>query len=67
MHKAEGKYEEANQADAEVASLAPSDQRAVLFNQDTNLLPKLKSQTNCLMIKSLTTNEGTNTDLLDLY
>ena len=44
MLKAEGKYEDANAQMKKFASLAPSDQRAVVFNQDPNYLPKLKSQ-----------------------
>ncbi|MDV6167801.1 OmpA family protein [Flavobacterium sp. DG1-102-2] len=44
MLKAEGKYEEANVQMKKFASLAPQDQRAVVFNQDPNYLPKLKSQ-----------------------
>ncbi|MHA3789912.1 OmpA family protein [Flavobacterium hauense] len=44
MLKAEGKYEEANTQMKKFASLAPQDQRAVVFNQDPNYLPKLKSQ-----------------------
>ena len=44
MLKAEGKYEEANAQMKKFASMAPSDQRAVQFNQDPNFLPKLKNQ-----------------------
>lgn len=44
MLKAEGKYEEANAQMKKFASLAPQDQRAIVFNQDPNYLPKLKSQ-----------------------
>jgi len=44
MLKAEGKYEEANVQMKKFASLAPQDNRAVMFNQDPNYLPKLKSQ-----------------------
>ncbi len=44
MLKAEGKYEEANAQMKKFASLAPQDSRSVLFNQDPNYLPKLRSQ-----------------------
>lgn len=44
MLKAEGRYEEANQQMQKFASMAPSDQRAILFKQDPNYLPKLRSQ-----------------------
>jgi len=44
MLKAEGKYEEANVQMKKFATLAPQDNRSVMFNQDPNYLPKLKSQ-----------------------
>jgi outer membrane protein OmpA-like peptidoglycan-associated protein/tetratricopeptide (TPR) repeat protein len=44
MLKAEGKYEEANAQMKKFATMAPQDQRAIVFNQDPNYLPKLKSQ-----------------------
>ena len=44
MLKAEGKYEESNKQMQKFASLAPSDQRAIIFKQDPNYLPKLRSQ-----------------------
>lgn len=45
MLKAEGQYEEANKQMQQFAKLAPKDQRAVIFNQDPNYLPKLRNQT----------------------
>jgi outer membrane protein OmpA-like peptidoglycan-associated protein/tetratricopeptide (TPR) repeat protein len=44
MLKAEGRYEDANKQMQKFASLAPSDQRAIIFKQDPNYLPKLRSQ-----------------------
>ena len=57
MLKAEGKYEEANTQMKKFASMAPSDQRAVLFNQDPNYLPKLKNQTKLFDEKVLDIND----------
>ncbi|MDV6169231.1 OmpA family protein [Flavobacterium sp. DG1-102-2] len=57
MLKAEGKYEEANVQMKKFASIAPSDQRAILFNQDPNYLPKLKSQTKLFDEKVLDIND----------
>ncbi len=57
MLKAEGKYEEANAQMKKFASLAPQDQRAVIFNQDPNYLPKLKSQTKLFDEKVLDIND----------
>ncbi|ALM49498.1 cell envelope biogenesis protein OmpA [Flavobacterium psychrophilum] len=57
MLKAEGKYEEANVQMKKFALLAPSDQRAVLFNQDPNYLPKLKNQTKLFDEKVLDIND----------
>ncbi len=45
MLKAEGKYEESNKQMQVFAKMAPKDQRAIIFNQDPDYLPKLKSQT----------------------
>src|SRR5690606_27170632 len=45
MLKAESKYAEANEQMQKFASLAPNDQRAILFKKDPDYLPKLKSQT----------------------
>lgn len=44
MLKAEGRYEESNQQMQKFAAMAPQDQRAIVFKQDPNYLPKLKSQ-----------------------
>lgn len=57
MLKAEGKYEDANKQMQKFASMAPKDQRAVLFNQDPNYLPKLKSQSKLFDDKVLDINE----------
>ena len=57
MLKAEGKYEEANKQMQKFASMEPKDQRAVLFNQDPNYLPKLKSQTKLFDDKVLDIND----------
>ena len=57
MLKAEGKYEEANVQMKKFASMAPQDNRAVLFNQDPNYLPKLKSQTKLFDEKVLDIND----------
>ncbi len=57
MLKAEGKYEEANKQMQKFASLAPKDQRAVLFSQDPDYLPKLKSQTKMFDEKILDIND----------
>jgi len=57
MLKAEGKYEEANVQMKKFASIAPSDQRAILFNQDPNYLPKLKSQSKLFDEKVLDIND----------
>jgi outer membrane protein OmpA-like peptidoglycan-associated protein/ribosomal protein L24E len=57
MLKVEGKYEEANKQMQKFASLAPSDQRAVLFNQDPDYLPKLKTQTKLYDEKLLDIND----------
>ncbi|MNK21351.1 Outer membrane porin F precursor [compost metagenome] len=57
MLKAEGRYEDANKQMQKFASMAPKDQRAVLFNQDPNYLPKLKSQTKLFDEKLLDIND----------
>lgn len=57
MLKAEGKYEEANAQMKKFASMAPQDQRAIIFNQDPNYLPKLKSQTKLFDEKVLDIND----------
>lgn len=44
MLKAEGRYEEANKQMQKFASMEPTDQRAIIFKQDPNYLPKLRSQ-----------------------
>jgi outer membrane protein OmpA-like peptidoglycan-associated protein len=57
MLKAEGRYEDANTQMKKFASMAPQDNRAVLFNQDPNYLPKLKSQTKLFDEKVLDIND----------
>jgi outer membrane protein OmpA-like peptidoglycan-associated protein/tetratricopeptide (TPR) repeat protein len=57
MLKAEGRYEDANAQMKKFASMAPQDNRAVLFNQDPNYLPKLKSQTKLFDEKVLDIND----------
>lgn len=57
MLKAEGKYEEANKQMQKFASMVPSDQRSVLFNQDPDYLPKLKTQTKLFDEKILDIND----------
>ncbi|MFL9843226.1 OmpA family protein [Flavobacterium rhizosphaerae] len=57
MLKAEGRYEEANKQMQAFAKLVPKDQRAVIFNQDPNYLPKLKSQTKLFDEKKLDIND----------
>jgi len=57
MLKVEGKYEEANKQMQKFASMAPNDQRAVLFNQDPDYLPKLKTQTKLFDEKILDIND----------
>lgn len=44
MLKAEGRYEEANKQMQKFAAMEPNDQRAIIFKQDPNYLPKLKTQ-----------------------
>ncbi len=62
MLKVEGKYEEANKQMQKFASLAPQDQRAVLFNQDPDYLPKLKTQTKLFDEKILDINDDKYAD-----
>lgn len=57
MLKVEGKYEEANKQMQKFALLAPNDQRAALFKQDPDYLPKLKSQTKLYDEKKLDIND----------
>ncbi|MCO6147828.1 OmpA family protein [Flavobacterium sp. NRK1] len=62
MLKVEGKYEEANKQMQKFASMAPQDQRAVLFNQDPDYLPKLKTQTKLYDEKILDINDDKYAD-----
>ena len=62
MLKAEGKYEEANKQMQKFALLAPKDQRAVIFNQDPDYLPKLKTQTKLYDEKILDINDAKYAD-----
>ena len=62
MLKAEGRYEDANKQMQKFASLAPKDQRAVLFNQDPDYLPKLKTQTRLYDEKILDINDSKYAD-----
>ncbi|HYD92361.1 MAG TPA: OmpA family protein [Flavobacterium sp.] len=62
MLKAEGRYEDANKQMQKFASLAPKDQRAVLFNQDPDYLPKLKTQTKLYDEKILDINDSKYAD-----
>ena len=57
MLKAEGQYEESNKQMQQFAKLAPKDQRAVIFNQDPNYLPKLRSQTKLFNERILDIND----------
>lgn len=57
MLKAEGRYEDANKQMQKFASMAPKDQRAILFNQDPNYLPKLRSQARLFTEKTLDIND----------
>lgn len=62
MLKVEGKYEEANKQMQKFASLAPKDERAILFNQDPDYLPKLKTQTKLFDEKILDINDAKYAD-----
>jgi len=44
MLKAEGRYEDANKQMQKFASMAPNDQRAIIFKKDPDYLPKLRNQ-----------------------
>src|SRR5690606_14859692 len=44
MLKGEGRYEESNKQMQEFASMAPNDQRAIIFKKDPDYLPKLRAQ-----------------------
>ncbi|MFP9113033.1 OmpA family protein [Flavobacterium sp. RHBU_3] len=57
MLKAEGKYAEANAQMQKFAALAPNDQRAIIFKQDPNYLPKLQSQAKMFEEKALDIND----------
>lgn len=52
MLKANGKYEEANKQMKKFASLAPSDQRAVTFNENPNYIPRLLDKQKLFDVKS---------------
>jgi outer membrane protein OmpA-like peptidoglycan-associated protein/YHS domain-containing protein len=56
MLKAEGNYEEANKQMQAFAKMAPNDQRAIIFKQDPNYLPKLRSQAKLFDEKKLDIN-----------
>ncbi|NDJ00060.1 OmpA family protein [Flavobacterium sp. LaA7.5] len=62
MLKAEGQYEEANKQMQQFAKLAPKDQRAIIFNQDPNYLPKLRNQTKLFDERMLDINDDKNSD-----
>jgi outer membrane protein OmpA-like peptidoglycan-associated protein/tetratricopeptide (TPR) repeat protein len=57
MLKAEGRYDDANAQMARFAALAPSDQRAVIYKQDPNYLPKLRNQAKLFDEKVLDIND----------
>jgi len=56
MLKAEGQYEAANAQMRKFAEKAPGDQRAVIFKQDPDYLPKLRAQAKLFDAKSLEIN-----------
>lgn len=56
MLKASGRYEEANKQMRKFSAMAPNDQRAVLFNQDPDYLPKLRNQSKLFDEKLLDIN-----------
>lgn len=62
MLKAEGQYEEANKQMQKFAKMAPKDQRAIIFNQDPNYLPKLRNQTKLFDERILDINDDKNSD-----
>ena len=57
MLKAEGRYEDANKQMKKFAAMAPKDQRAILFNQDPDYLPKLRNQPALFSEKVLDIND----------
>lgn len=57
MLKAEGRYEEANKQMQSFASMAPQDQRAIIFMKDPNYLPKLRNQTKLFDEKLMDIND----------
>jgi outer membrane protein OmpA-like peptidoglycan-associated protein/tetratricopeptide (TPR) repeat protein len=56
MLKAEGQYEAANKEMQVFARMAPSDQRAIIFNADPNYLPRLRAQAKLFDEKALSIN-----------
>lgn len=56
MLKAAGRYEDANKQMRTFANMAPNDQRAVIFMQDPNYLPKLRNQSKLFDEKILDIN-----------
>jgi outer membrane protein OmpA-like peptidoglycan-associated protein/tetratricopeptide (TPR) repeat protein len=56
MLKAEGQYEASNKQMQQFASMAPNDQRAIIFKTDPNYLPKLKAQAKLFDEKALSIN-----------
>ena len=56
MLKGEGRYEDSNAQMRKFAAAAPSDQRAIDFNQDPNYLPKLRSQQKLYQETALSVN-----------
>ena len=57
MLKAEGRYEDANAQMQKFATMAPNDQRAVLFRQDPDYLPKPRNQAKLFDEKVLDIND----------
>ena len=57
MLKASGRYEEANKQMQKFAKMVPNDQRAVIFMEDPNYLPKLKKQAKLFDEKVLDIND----------
>lgn len=56
MLKAQGQYEKANAQMQTFAQMAPQDQRAIIFKQDPNYLPKLRQQAKLYDEKLLSVN-----------
>ena len=52
MLKANGKYEESNKQMKKFAEMAPSDQRAMAFNENPNYIPRLLDKTKLYDIKA---------------